>query len=104
IQIDRLNLVKIDVEGAELNVLRGMKNLIKKFQPVIFIEISIKNLNKYKYAISDVYEFLIAMNYSPFELLSINQLRKLSSYIEADTIIFLPNDYESPPGIIVNES
>src|SRR5690606_17217761 len=24
IQIDRLNLVKIDVEGAELNVLRGM--------------------------------------------------------------------------------
>ena len=33
------SLVKIDVEGSELNVLNGMENFIKKFKPDIFCEI-----------------------------------------------------------------
>ena len=102
-QIAKLNLVKIDVEGAEINVLKGMKNLIKKFKPVIFIEISSENLEKYGYTINDVYKLLIAMDYNPFEILFSNHLKKLSSFKEADTIIFLPGDFQSPPGININE-
>lgn len=36
-------LIKIDVEGNELNVLKGMTNLLKEFKPSIFIEIHDKN-------------------------------------------------------------
>ena len=32
------DVVKIDVEGYELNVLKGMINIIKKFKPVLLIE------------------------------------------------------------------
>lgn len=33
------SIIKIDVEGAELKVLKGSINIIKKYKPVIFIEI-----------------------------------------------------------------
>jgi FkbM family methyltransferase len=36
--LDRLDIVKIDTDGAEPRVLRGMRGLIEKHQPVIFTE------------------------------------------------------------------
>jgi FkbM family methyltransferase len=39
LQLGRVDLVKIDVEGFEHNVLKGMTNVISKFHPVIFCEI-----------------------------------------------------------------
>ena len=35
---DRVDLIKIDVEGAELEVLRGSKRIIEKFHPIIVFE------------------------------------------------------------------
>jgi FkbM family methyltransferase len=32
-------LIKMDVEGAELKVLNGAVNLLKRFQPIIFVEV-----------------------------------------------------------------
>lgn len=37
-QIDRVDLLKIDVEGMDLDVLRGAHRTIKKYLPKIFIE------------------------------------------------------------------
>jgi len=37
-RIDRVDLMKIDVEGMDLDVLRGAHNTIRKFLPKIFIE------------------------------------------------------------------
>lgn len=36
---DRIDLIKIDVEGFELKVLEGMKKIIKKHNPYIWIEV-----------------------------------------------------------------
>lgn len=36
--LPRLDLMKIDVEGMELNVLKGAETLINKFHPVIYME------------------------------------------------------------------
>ena len=38
--IDRVNLIKIDVDGQELQVLRGALRVLKEFQPLLVIEIS----------------------------------------------------------------
>jgi len=38
--LDRLDLIKIDVDGHELPVLRGGFNLLKKFHPVLLMEMS----------------------------------------------------------------
>ena len=37
-RLERLDLLKIDAEGHELAVLTGAKELIKKFQPTVFVE------------------------------------------------------------------
>lgn len=36
----RINFIKIDTEGYELEVLRGLKNTIKKYRPIIYLEYS----------------------------------------------------------------
>ena len=38
LDVDRIDLVKIDTEGADLHVLRGMAEHITRFRPVLFIE------------------------------------------------------------------
>jgi FkbM family methyltransferase len=38
--LDRLDVMKVDVEGAELLVLRGATNLIRHYRPRIFLEYS----------------------------------------------------------------
>lgn len=43
----RLDVFKIDVEGAELEVLRGAQNLIQRFHPKLFVEVDDSNLRSH---------------------------------------------------------
>jgi FkbM family methyltransferase len=38
--LKRVDMIKIDVEGAELFVLRGMKEVLRNYRPVVIMEIS----------------------------------------------------------------
>ena len=38
--VDQIDLIKIDVEGFELHVLKGADLLLTKYRPVIFMEIN----------------------------------------------------------------
>jgi FkbM family methyltransferase len=42
-EIKKLDLIKIDAEGHEVPVLKGAKELIKKFKPLILTEFDVKN-------------------------------------------------------------
>jgi FkbM family methyltransferase len=42
-EIEKLNLIKIDAEGHEVPVLKGAKELIKKFKPLILTEFDVDN-------------------------------------------------------------
>jgi hypothetical protein len=55
--LKRVDWVKIDVEGAELHVLRGFKDSIVKFKPKIIIEV--KEFNR-----KEVFEFFEEVNYT----------------------------------------
>lgn len=66
-KITNIGLIKIDVEGAEIEVLKGAKKTLKKYHPTILIEINkprLKNTNK---AIN-IFIFLKKYSYSPFQL------------------------------------
>ncbi|MDQ5957612.1 MAG: hypothetical protein QG614_587 [Patescibacteria group bacterium] len=69
IKEDKISLIKIDVEGFELEVLQGLKNTISKFKPIIFIEYSpyyyrMKDANKGK----EIIQFLKSFNYNIFDI------------------------------------
>jgi FkbM family methyltransferase len=47
--LKKLNLIKLDIEGAEYLALKGAMNSLKKFKPIIYLEISnFINFNKIK--------------------------------------------------------
>lgn len=77
ISIDSLNiereiaLVKIDVEGFEVSVIKGMISILKKYHPYIMIEIQTENFEEistilqeltYRYEKLDEYNYLFYVN------------------------------------------
>ena len=56
IQEDKIDFIKIDIEGHESLALRGMENTLKKYKPTIFIEIFPDNYEKVK-AILEEYNY-----------------------------------------------
>lgn len=72
--INDLKIIKIDVEGRELEVLQGARGIINKFNPMIYIEIQSSNLfeeislflSKYGYKVKKSFNgtptFLFAIN------------------------------------------
>jgi FkbM family methyltransferase len=75
-KITRLDLVKIDVEGFELNVLEGMKETLIQFKPIILIEILDHNLAANGNKPEDIYNFLWQMGYFSYKILS-NKLEQI---------------------------
>ena len=58
--IKKISFIKIDVEGHELNVLKGGVNSIKKFKPVLLIEIERRH---HKFEIQVIFDFLKKLGY-----------------------------------------
>ncbi len=62
--IERIDMIKIDIEGAELFALKGMKRTIDKFKPVILMEISEEILHKNQLKSSEIIDFMKENSYS----------------------------------------
>ena len=58
LQLGRVDLVKIDVEGAELQVLHGMTETLAKYRPKLIVELVDQNLKNLGASVGEVREFL----------------------------------------------
>lgn len=70
-KLNKIDLIKIDVEGAELLVLKGASISLKKYKPIIFLEISKENLKVYPYNEADILNYLESIDYSLYDLKNI---------------------------------
>lgn len=59
----RVDVVKIDTEGAELLVLRGASEFLKEVRPVIYLEIEPSNLKAYPYTHIDIIQYFTEAQY-----------------------------------------
>lgn len=57
-------VIKIDVEGAELRVLRGAKALLAQYHPVLILSVHPRELLDLGDSVAGVYDFLIALGYT----------------------------------------
>jgi FkbM family methyltransferase len=62
----RIDFIKLDVEGDELGVLRGAKTLLQRDQPTILFECTRSGLSSSGYTAAEVFEFLTQLDYSIF--------------------------------------
>ena len=76
-------LLKLDVQGFEMEALRGGKNTLKNHIDYIIIEISFKKLYNNQPTYTELNKFLNEQNFELVTLLDFN-LGKDKSYIEAD--------------------
>ena len=78
-----ISLIKIDVNGHELSVIKGLNNIIKKDKPALIIETD-KNINK-------INEYLKKFNYGKFSFLKSNKtFKKIRDTYPLNTFFLQP--------------
>lgn len=63
-ELERVDFIKLDVEGFELKALLGAQRTLKLFKPKLLIEFNSFRLAEQGGSYKEIYEFLIKMNYS----------------------------------------
>ncbi len=94
-----INCIKIDIEGAELEALKGMEKLIHKNRPFIICEIldsfSDEVLEFTQNRASEVCSFLKALDYSIIQLVQDETTERIISFHKIDTITLKQWDKKS---------
>ncbi|OGG44705.1 hypothetical protein A2841_01890 [Candidatus Kaiserbacteria bacterium RIFCSPHIGHO2_01_FULL_48_10] len=95
-KIERVNLIKIDVEGTEIKVLRGGERCIDQNRPIIIYEYSaiIDELSRSDNSAKS-FEFLKGRGYIQFEIFNERQLKKINepdASIKSSNIIAFPQE------------
>jgi len=85
-KIKKLDLIKCDIEGAELLMLKGAKECLKKFKPILQLEVS-DNLTKiYGYSSKSTFKYLNDYGYVGYYANDKNNLEKIKAYNKYDSI------------------
>ena len=67
-QVDTVDLVKVDVEGAELLVLSGMSDLLKRCRPILVIEVHPKMMPTFNANHEALFKYLKGFRYDSPDL------------------------------------
>lgn len=73
LDMDHLDLIKIDVEGYELRVLKGSEEILKKYKPILFIELDNDNLMDQGDSAQALIDFLTQLGYKSIYNAETNQ-------------------------------
>jgi len=89
-----INFVKIDVEGAELGVLKGAKRILTSYKPVVIFEFGLGASDFYGTKPADIYNYLVnEIGLNIFTLKGwLNQGKSLSLK-ELDVLFIQGNEY-----------
>jgi FkbM family methyltransferase len=90
LSLDRLDFIKMDIEGSELKALQGGRATITRFRPLVMLEVSEVTYRAAGYSLEDVAEFFTALNYLPFVVNKMGKLVSSSTMPSFGNVIFVP--------------
>lgn len=66
-QVDRCDFIKVDIEGAEVLFLRGAKEIITQYRPVIYGEFNPYFMSKFELDLREAWDFLTGLDYEVYK-------------------------------------
>lgn len=75
--IEKVDLLKLDTQGSELNILKGAKNIVQKTK-YILIECSVYEYNNGGCLIGDVFHFMNENSFKLEDIIDINYLNEVT--------------------------
>jgi FkbM family methyltransferase len=84
--IDRVDFLKLDVEGAEELVLRGARSLLERSRPIVLFEVNPQATGGAGRAVSTSWDFLRQMGYDFFKVDPGSSLRRLEEPIPGGNV------------------
>jgi FkbM family methyltransferase len=87
--LDRVDRIKIDVEGAEMMVLKGMENTLRKYTPVIHIELIDSRLKDAGSSLAELWSYLLSLGYLPHSIGTGDQLVRVDTPREGALMVFI---------------
>lgn len=93
IGLKRVDILKIDIEGAEFYALQGATKTIKLFHPIILVELSDRTLSHQGCASKQIWDFLTQKKYYIYrfdEQTGLPVLAEKKSWFDSENIIAIP--------------
>lgn len=90
LSLNRLDFIKMDIEGSELRALLGARNVITRFRPFIMLEISEVTYRSAGYSLEDVSDYFKGINYRPFAIDKMGKLVSSSELPSFGNVVFVP--------------
>jgi FkbM family methyltransferase len=93
---DRVGFVKIDVEGFELQVLRGMESIVQRSRPLLLVEIAGWAQAIFDATPGDLYEWFGAHSYTLYDPVSGRELTT-QEHQRRDEVLAVPREQMDQP-------
>jgi len=89
--LSKNNLIKLDVQGSELDILNGLNQKINNFE-IIILETSIQQYNKNSPLFYDVINFMDKNNFRLFDIFDAKRLGEFNSFLVQCDCLFIRKD------------
>jgi FkbM family methyltransferase len=97
LRLERLDFVKADIEGWEFSLLRGGEVTLRRFRPVLVLELLSQHLARAGHRVDDAFAFLAGLGYTAFELTPKNEIVRAAGANDGE-YWFISND--KAPGAV----
>lgn len=88
LNLKKLDIIKIDVEGFEYRVLKGGYEVINKFKPNIYLEIDQNNLEKQGDSVDKIFSFLNLLGYEIIDVQNDRSVVDFQYLVDTHTDIY----------------
>ncbi len=90
LNLQRLDFIKVDIEGAELTMLKGATGTISRFRPQVMVEMNDDTFKAAGYSKTQVIEFFEKLHYKAHAINKQGALVPILSFNVFSNVIFVP--------------
>jgi len=95
--LSRVDIIKLDIEGAELRALKGASKILERFRPLLLLELADRALRHQGGSSSQIWDFCRQKGYRIFafdQTTGLPVLAQQKPYYDSENVVAVPESYE----------